>query len=93
MTKTCPRIHLTVAKYPKLPPDFNAIEGWWSVLQQRLSLTALVKLETRSAFLQRLKRAVTWLSNNARGHAKILCRNQKERARAVKKLRGARCKW
>lgn len=83
----------TVKQHPKVSPDFNAIEGWWQVLQQRLSLTAPVTLESRAAFLKRLRRTVVWLNKNARGHAKQLCTNQKDRARAVKKLQGARCKW
>jgi hypothetical protein len=83
----------TVKQHPKLAPDFNAIEGWWSVLQQRLYLTAPVARESRAAFLKRLRRTVTWLNNNARARGKKLCTNQKDRARAVKKLQGARCKW
>ena len=83
----------TVKQHPKLSPDLNAIEGWWSVLQQRLSLTSPVTMEPRTLFLKRLRRTVTWLNNNAREHGKMLCTNQKERARAVKKLKGARCKW
>ena len=83
----------TVKKHPKLSPDLNAIEGWWRVLQQRLSLTAPVGLESRAAFLVRLRRTVTWLNDNALERGKKLCTNQKERARAVKKLKGARCKW
>ena len=83
----------TVKLHPKLSPDFNAIEGWWRVLQQRLSLTAPVKLEPRAAFLKRLRRTVTWLNDNARDHGKQLCTNQKKRASSVKQLKGARCKW
>jgi len=83
----------TVKQHPKVSPDLNAIEGWWRVLQQRLFLTAPVALESRPAFLKRLRRTVTWLNNNARDRGKKLCTNQKERARAVKKLEGARCKW
>ena len=83
----------TVKKHPKLSPDLNAIEGWWRVLQQRLQLSAPTSLESRPDFLKRLRRTVTWLNCNAKQHGKLLCTNQKERARAVKKLQGARCKW
>ena len=83
----------TVKQHPKVSPDFNAIEGWWKVLGERLSLTAPVALESRANFLKRLRRTVDWLNKNARAHAKKLCTNQKVRARAVKKLEGARCKW
>ena len=80
----------TVRQHPKLSPDFNAIEGWWRVLQQRLFLTAPMTLEPRGDFLKRLRRTVSWLNHNARDHAKQLCTNQKARARAVKELKGAR---
>lgn len=83
----------TVRQHPKLSPDFNAIEGWWSVLQQRLSLTAPTVLESRGKFLKRLRRTVNWLNKHAQAHGKELCTNQKKRARAVKKLKGARSKW
>ena len=83
----------TVKQHPKVSPDLNAIEGWWKVLQERLSLTAPLSLESRASFLKRLRRTVDWLNKNARGRAKHLCTNQKDRARAVKKLKGARCKW
>ena len=83
----------TVKQHPKVSPDLNAIEGWWRVVQQRLYLTAPVALESRADFLKRLRRTVDWLNKNARAQAKKLCTNQKERARAVKKLDGARCKW
>ena len=82
-----------VNQHPKLSPDFNAIEGWWRVLQQRLSLTAPAELESRGDFLKRLRRNVAWLNKNARPHAKQLCASQKVREKAVKKLKGARCKW
>ena len=83
----------TVKHHPKVSPDFNAIEGWWKVVQQRLSLTAPVALESRAAFLKRLRCTVVWLNKNARDHAMKLCTNQKVRARDVKKLQGARCRW
>ena len=83
----------TVKMHPKSSPDFNAIEGWWRVLQERLSVTAPVSRESRADFLKRLRRTVTWLNDHARNHAKSLCTNQKARARAVKKLQGARCQW
>ena len=84
---------MTVKQHPKASPYFNAIEGWRRVLQQRLFLTAPSGLESRAAFLKRLRRTVNWLNTNARAHGKKLCTNHKERARAVKKLNGAKCKW
>ena len=74
-------------------PDLNAIEGWWHRMKRRLDETAPTEMETRSDFLVRLRRVVHWLNENAAGDALALCQNQKERAKAVKKLQGARCKW
>ena len=62
----------TEKQHPKASPDFNAIEGWWAVLQQRLSLTSPVGLESRGAFLNRLRRTVSWPSKNAREHGKTM---------------------
>ena len=83
----------TIQKHPKCSPDLNAIEGWWGQLLERLILTAPTGLETRAAFVERLRRTVTWMNNNLRAQGRLLCNNQKARARAVKKLKGARCKW
>ena len=76
-----------------LIPDLNAIEGWWHRMKRRLDETAPTEMETRSDFLVRLRRVVHWLNENAAGDALALCQNQKERAKAVQKLQGARCKW
>ena len=83
----------TVKRHPKTSPDLNAIEGWWEQLQERLTLTAPTGLETRVAFVKRLRRIVNWMNGNLVSQGRLLCTNQKERARAVKKLKGARCKW
>ena len=71
----------------------NAIEGWWNVLPQRVSLTGPAELENRGAFLKRLRHIFNWLNKTARAQGKLLCNNQKQRATAVKKLKGARRKW
>jgi hypothetical protein len=83
----------TIKQYPKCSPDLNAIEGWWDQLQQRLNLTAPANLEPRAAFVKRLRRTVTWMNNNLQSQGRELCENQKTRARQVKLLKGARCKW
>jgi transposase len=83
----------TVQQHPKCSPDFNAIEGWWDVLQVRLNLTAPVEMERRSDFVKRLRRTVNWMNANLRKHGQLLCTNQKQRAREVKQLDGARCRW
>ena len=83
----------TVQQHPKCSPDFNAIEGWWDILQTRLNLAAPLEREGRRGFVKRLRRTVTWMNANLRERGCFLCSNQKQRARAVKKLGGARCRW
>ena len=83
----------TLTNFPKCSPDLNAIEGWWKRLKQRLDLTAPEEIETRAAFIKRLRRTVAWLNARCQAEGRKLCRNQKVRAAAVLKLQGARCKW
>jgi hypothetical protein len=82
-----------VGNYPKCSPDLNAIEGWWGRLKNLLIERAPTKLESRSDFLRRLRRTVSWLNQNARAKGRNLCTNQKKRARQVLHLKGARCKY
>ena len=49
--------------------------------------------ECRSDFLARIRRAVTWLNENRQSELRALCTNQKDRARAVIALKGAKCRW
>ena len=83
----------TLPQHPKVAPNPNAIENVWDLLQDRLLLTALVEMESRTDFIQRLRRTVTWMNTNARAHMHGLCRNQKKRAAEVLKLSGARCSF
>lgn len=78
---------------PKYSPDLNAIEGWWAQLRRRLETTSPTGIEKRSAFVKRLRRTVTWMNINMRREARILCTNQKTRARAIKATRGALCSY
>ena len=82
-----------VENFPVQSPDLNAIEGWWHRLKSRLDETAPTEMETRSEFLVRLRRTVHWLNDNAADDALTLAQNQKERAKKVQKLSGARCSW
>jgi transposase len=82
-----------IPEYPKCSPDLNAIEGWWRKLKLRLEETEPTEMESREAFLRRLRRAVDYLNRNCRAQGRRLCRNQKERARECKKLQGARARW
>ena len=79
--------------YPVQSPDLNAIEGWWHRIRQRLDETAPEEMETRSEFLVRLRRTVHWLNENAADDALYLQQNQRERAKEVKDLKGARCSF
>ena len=79
--------------YPADPPDLNAIEAWWARLKKRLEETAPAEIEKRADFVKRLRKTVTWMNDNLQDEALALCTNQKERANAVKNLRGAFCRW
>ena len=81
----------TVMNYPKCSPDLNAIEGWWKRLKDVLTERAPEHIETRPAFIARLRRTVRWLNQRARADGLKLCTDQKERAREVLRLKGARC--
>ena len=82
-----------VPAYPKCSPDLNAIEGWWRKLKLYLEEREPTVRESRKHFLRRLRRAVDHLNSKCRAHGRKLCRNQKERAKRVKVLRGARTQW
>ena len=59
----------------------------------RLEETAQEEMETRAQFLVRLRRTVHWLNDNAADDALHLAQNQKERAKEVLDLKGARCSY
>ena len=80
-------------KHPKYSPDLNAIEAWWNRLRQLLEKHAPTEIEGRSQFILRLRRTVNWMNSNCRDEGKRLCHGQKVRARAVIKLKGAKCRY
>ena len=82
-----------MTNFPRSSPDLNATEGWWRVLRERLELTVPVEFESREDFLVRLRRTVHWLNDNRSDDALVLATDQKERARAVINLEGAKTKW
>ena len=84
---------VVVQRHPKYSPDLNAIEGWWRVLRERLEQAAPEELETRDAFVARLRRTVNWLNEHRWEQGLKLCTNQKERAADVNLLLGAKTKW
>lgn len=63
------------------------------MVRQRLEETEPDSTETRGAFLARLRRTVRWLNLHKEQEALGSCRDQKQRARAVLALKGARTKW
>jgi hypothetical protein len=79
--------------HPPASPDLNAIENAWALLRDRLYTTEPSEVESRTEFCQRLRLAVAWLNRNHQDTLRDLCRNQKERARDVLLLKGARTQW
>ena len=79
--------------YPRSSQDFNAIENIWKILRQRLHTTLPLGLERRGAFIERLKSAVAWMNRAEKKQLWYLSRNQKERCRDCKLLRGGQTKW
>ena len=84
---------VVVERHPTYSPDLNAIEGWWRALRDSLEQAAPEDLETRDAFIARLRRTVNWLNEHRWEDGLKLCTNQKERAADVKLLEGAKTKW
>ena len=79
--------------YPKSSPDLNAIEEVWNMMRQRLESTEPADSEDCPPFLARLRRCVNWLNEKQGGALLTACTNQKDRARDVIKLKGAKTKW
>ena len=50
------------------------------------------RLESRAAFLVRLRRCVTWINEHKADHSRKMCTNQKERANDVLQWDGAKTK-
>ena len=80
-------------RHPKYSPDLNAIERWWALLRLRLEQTAPTSMESRVIFLQRLRRTVTWMNAHRRREGRVLCHNQKQRAKDIRALKGAKSRW
>ena len=82
-----------VDDYPKCSQDLNAIENAWKLLKDRLNATLPGALESREAFISRLKNAVAWVNVNKGDTLLDLCTNQKRRAADVLALSGGRTAW
>ena len=72
--------------YPKCSQDLNAIEVAWREVRNRFAETEPASRETRRDFIVRLRNAVAWVNSNRSDYLLHQCRNQKDRARDVKKL-------
>ena len=70
----------TLTQHSNCSPDLNTIENYWDLLQDRLLLTAPVEIESRAAFIKRLRRTVNWMNDNARQHARGFCRKASSRS-------------
>ena len=79
--------------FPRSSQDLNAIETAWREVRGRLDATQPRGLESRAAFLQRLRRAVAWVNVHRATYLRALCESQKERARAVPTAKGGRTVW
>ena len=84
-----------VEGYPRCSQDFNAIENIWNLLRERLHTTLPLGLETRDAFIVRLKKAVVWLNRNKTSSIWHFARNQKERCKECLESEppGGRTSW
>ena len=50
-------------------------------------------MESRAKFSKRLRRAVAWMNSRRRRDGRVLCTNQKARAKDIRKLSGAKSRW
>ncbi len=69
------------------------MENVWEILRGRLAETLPAGLETRDAFIRRLKLAVQWANRHERDQLWYLARNQKERCRDCQNNEGGRTTW
>ena len=79
--------------FPKCSQDLNPIETAWRELRSRLDATLPKNLEKREDFIPRLRAAVAWVNANRSEYLAHLCTDQKERALAVRKLKGSRTQY
>ena len=79
-----------ISEYPKCSQDLNAIENAWNVLRERLDATLPTGMESREAFLLRLRAAVAWINAHRAEQLLKFCTNQKERAAEVCLREGGR---
>ena len=61
-------------------------------MRRRVSVTEPTSMETRDAVVIRLRPAVAWINKHRVRYFMELCTSQKERARDVRDVQGARTK-
>ena len=76
--------------YPVNSPDLNPIECVWAHLRTELHRGAPTGIESRSAFIKRLRAAVRKLNTTGKGTLQSLCGSMHKRADAVIYWKGAR---
>ena len=77
-------------RYPKCSQDLNAIETAWRELRDRLYASEPLEMETREAFIVRLRNAVVWVNRNRRKLFLKLYSDQKARAAELLENGGSR---
>ena len=87
MRKLCVDV---ISDYPKCSQDLNAIENAWNVVRERLDTTLPTEMESRDAFVARLRAAVAWVNEHRKEQLSKFCTNQKERAEEVLLRHGGR---
>ena len=74
-----------LTNYPKCSQDLNPIETAWRELRARLADTEPARIESRAAFIQRLRAAVAWINRNRHDYLLEICTAQKAWAKDVQK--------
>ena len=69
--------------FPKCSQDLNPIETAWRELRARLADTEPARIESRAAFIQRLRAAVAWVNRNRHDYLLEICTAQKAWAKDV----------
>ena len=80
---------LLLENYPKCSQDLPPIENAWRGIRARLAATEPGHMESRGAFVTRLRAVVSWVNAHQAAYLRQLCNSQKARAAAVLTARPA----
>ena len=75
--------------YPICSQDLNPIENARREIRARLAATEPRHVESRGAFVTRLRAAVSWVNAHRAAYLRQLCNSQKARAAAVLRAKPA----